>query len=379
MGPLHGVKVIEMGGLAPGPFCAMMLADMGAQVLRVERPGPRSTDGKAYVLNRNRRAIALDLKSDEGRDLMLGRLIPSADALVEGFRPRVMERLGLGPGPAIAANPKLVYGRMTGWGQDGPLADTAGHDINYIALTGVLHSIGRKDGPPVVPLNLVGDFGGGGMYLAFGIVCALFDARSSGKGQVVDAAMVDGAASLMAFMFGKQASRSWSDVRGENPLDGSCPWYGVYETSDGQYVSVGAIEPQFYSELLRCTGLDQMADLPERDDRARWPDLAARFAAAFREKTRDEWIEFMGHTNACVSPVLTLPEAVQHPHMQARETFLQIDGVVQPAPAPRFSRTLAERPFSAVDPGVDDAAALAPWGFSRDEVARLQARGVIGR
>src|SRR5438105_9086915 len=290
-----------------------------------------------------------------------------------------MERLGLGPEPCLAANPKLVYGRMTGWGQDGPLAHAAGHDINYIALTGALHSIGPKDGPPVVPLNLVGDFGGGGMVLAFGIVCALLEARQSGRGQVVDAAMVDGAAALMTYIFASHASGAWSDRRGENSRDGeTAPWYGVYETADDKYVSIAAAEPQFYAELLRLTGLAGEA-LPDQLDRSSWPAMRARFAAVFKAKTRAEWCAVMEGSDACFAPVLTVAEALTHPHNRARGTFVDVDGVAQPAPAPRFSRTVPQTPRLPPPVGTDATQTLAAWGFAASEVAALREQGAFGR
>lgn len=377
-GPLLGFKVIEMAGLAPGPFCAMMLADMGAQVLRIARPSASAEDGgKNYLLNRSRHSIAIDLKSTGGRET-LRRLLANSDAFIEGFRPGVMERLGLGPDECLELNPKLVYGRMTGWGQDGPLAQAAGHDINYIALSGALHSMGRKGEPPAIPLNLVGDFGGGGMYLAFGIVCALLEASRSGRGQVVDAAMTDGAASLMTYMYGLRAAKGWSDVRGENVVDGAAPWYHVYETQDGKYISIAAFEPQFYAELLRLTGLDTALDLPGQHDRSTWPQLEARFAQAFREKTRSQWCEIMEGSDACFAPVLELGEAVSHSHNKARGTFIDVDGVMQPAPAPRFSRTPPAIPRPPSADGANDLAALLAWGFSSSDVQELQRSGAIG-
>jgi alpha-methylacyl-CoA racemase len=380
MGPLKGIKVVEMAGLAPGPFAAMMLADMGAQVLRIERPGQVAPPGhpRVELLNRSRDAIALDLKSAAGLAAMR-RLLSGADAFIEGFRPGVMERLGLGPEPCLAANPKLVYGRMTGWGQHGPLAQAAGHDLNYIALTGALHSIGRDGEPPAVPLNLVGDFGGGGMYLAFGIVCALLEARQSGRGQVVDAAMVDGAASLMTYMFASHAAGAWSDRRSENVLDGNtAPWYGVYETADGRYVSIASAEPQFYAELLRLTGLAGQA-LPDQLDRGSWPAFRARLVDLFRTKTRDEWCALMEGSDVCFAPVLTLGEAMAHPHNRARGTFVEVDGVTQPAPAPRFSRTVPSAPRLPTPPDVNGTATvLAHWGFTAAEAAALRAEGAFG-
>jgi alpha-methylacyl-CoA racemase len=375
-GPLHGIRIIEMAGLAPGPFAAMMLADMGAQVLRVDRPdpSPRAMDQRFYFTDRSRRSIAVDLKSPEGAAL-IRRLLGGADALIEGFRPGVMERLGLGPEACLALNPRLVYGRMTGWGQDGPLAAAPGHDINYIALAGALEAVGEAGGPPVIPLNLVGDFGGGGMYLAFGIACALIEAARSGRGQVVDAAMVDGAASLMTYFFGYRAGGQWPG-RGQSVTGGGSPFYAVYETSDGKYVSVGAAEPKFYAELLRLTGLDG-AGLPDRADRAHWPAIRARLAEVFRTRTRDAWCALLEASEACFAPVLSMEEAVAHPHNRARGTFIEVDGMVQPAPAPRFSRTPAARPTAGVEPGVDLRAALQGWGLDEAEIGALARAGVV--
>jgi alpha-methylacyl-CoA racemase len=375
-GPLTGLRVVEFAGLAPGPFAAMMLADMGAQVLRITRPEPekRPMPQRFYFTDRNRRSIAVDLKSPAGVALVK-RLVGNADALIEGFRPGVMERLGLGPGACLALNPRLVYGRMTGWGQDGPLAQSPGHDINYIALTGALDAIGEAGGPPIVPLNLVGDFGGGGMYLAFGIACALLEATRSGQGQVVDAAMVDGAASLMNYMYSHLAGGKWPG-RGRATLGGAAPHYSVYETSDGKYISVGASEPKFYAELLRLTGLDREA-LPDRADTANWPALRAKFAAVFRTRTRDEWCALLEHSQACFAPVLDMTEAPRHPHNVARGAFVEIDGHVQPAPAPRFSRTPAGTPRPGVEPGIDLHAALDGWGLSAAQIDELGAAGHV--
>ncbi|OUL99632.1 CaiB/BaiF CoA transferase family protein [Variovorax sp. JS1663] len=375
-GPLAGLRVVEMAGLAPGPFAAMMLADMGAEVLRIDRPEPaaRPMPQRFWFTDRNRRSIALDLKSDEGAALAR-RLIGQADALIEGFRPGVMERLGLGPDACLALNPRLVYGRMTGWGQEGPLAQAPGHDINYIALAGVLDSIGPAEGPPVVPLNLVGDFGGGGMYLAFGIACGLIEAARSGRGQVVDAAMVDGAASLMMYFYSYMAGGKWPG-RGRAALSGAAPHYGVYETKDGKYVSVGSAEPKFYAELLRITGLDR-APVPDRADPANWPVLRERLAAVFRTRTRDEWSVLLESSEVCFAPVLDLREAAAHPHNVARQTFVEIDGHVQPAPAPRFSRTPSATPQAGVAPGMDVHAALEGWGLPAGEIDALAARGIV--
>ena len=380
MGPLAGIKIVEMGGIGPGPFAAMLLADMGAEVIRLDRTeavdlGLKS-DPRFNLLHRSRRSVALDLKRAEGVETAL-RLIAAADAVIEGFRPGVMERLGLGPDVCLARNPKLVYGRMTGWGQDGPLAQAAGHDINYISLVGVLHSIGRSDGGPVPPLNLVGDFGGGALYLVTGVLAALIEAARSGKGQVVDAAMVDGAASLMTPFFGLRAAGLWRDQRGDNFLDTGAPWYEVYETKDGAHVSIGAIEGRFYAELLKRTGVDP-ASLPPQNDRAGWPKIRARLKEVFRTKTREEWRALLEGSDACFAPILSLAEVAAHPHNQARGTFVEVDGVVQPAPAPRFSRTPSQIQSCPAEPGQHTEAALKDWGFSTAEVAALKAAKAIG-
>ena len=379
-GPLAGVRVIEVAGIGPGPFCAMMLADMGAEVLRVDRVGSADlglpVDSRYSVLNRGRRSVALDLKTAAAVAAMR-RLIADADALIEGFRPGVMERLGLGPDACLALNPRLVYGRMTGWGQDGPMATAAGHDINYIALSGVLHSIGRKGGAPVPPLNLVGDFGGGGMYLAFGVVCALLEARQSGRGQVVDAAMIDGAASLAAAVFGMRAMGMWNDERGDNILDSGAPWYDVYETQDGEHVAIGSIERRFYGELLRLTGLDS-EPLPTQHDKARWDELRAKLTEVFKQKTRAEWCRIMEGSDVCFAPVLSLTEAPAHPHNRARGTFVEVEGVVQPGPAPRFSRTPGAVSRPPARAGQHTEEALRDWGFSADDLSALRAQGALG-
>jgi alpha-methylacyl-CoA racemase len=380
MGPLHGVKVIELAGIGPGPFCAMLLADMGADVIRVERAGAvrggDPDDPPKDILTRNRRSIGVDLKDPDGVETVL-RLVEQADIIMEGFRPGVTERLGLGPEDCKARNPRIVYGRMTGWGQDGPYAQAAGHDINYIALAGALEPIGRAGGPPVPPLNLVGDFGGGGMFLAFGLVCALLEARSSGEGQVVDAAMVDGAAILMSMFWGMHASGFWSPERGTNLLDTGAHFYDVYECADGTYVSIGSIEPQFYAELLRLSGLGEEPDLPNQMDRSQWPALKEKVAALFKTRTRDEWCQIMEHTDVCFAPVLSLAEAPQHPHNVARGSFVDVAGVTQPAPAPRFSRTsgVVDRP--PCHPGQHTDEVLADHGFSGDEIAKLRDAGAI--
>src|SRR2546421_2031215 len=375
-GPLEGLKVIEMAGIGPGPFTAMMLADMGAEVLRVDRISARVVNPHLDVLNRGRRSVAVDLKPPDGVQTVL-RLVEQADALIEGFRPGVMERLGLGPDECLARNPKLVYGRMTGWGQDGPLAHAAGHDINYIAIAGVLNNFKREGERPVPPNNLVGDFGGGGLLLAFGLVCGLREAARSGQGQVVDAAMVDGAAVLSTMIHAFIAMGIWQDDPGTNLLDTGAHFYEVYETADGRHIAVGAIENQFYAELLERTGLKD-EDLPFQMDRTQWPSLKERFAALFKTKSRDEWQELLEGTDACAVPVLSLSEAHLHPHNQARQTFVDHDGVVQPAPAPRFSRTESGIAGPPPSPGQHTDEALADWGFSADELAKLRETGAVG-
>jgi alpha-methylacyl-CoA racemase len=379
MGPLAGTRIIEVAGIGPGPFAAMMLADMGADVVRVDRTTdvrPRPADRpRAQVLNRGRRSVALDLKSNDGVATLL-RMIERADALIEGFRPGVMERLGCGPDVCLARHPGLVYGRMTGFGQEGPLAHAAGHDINYIALTGALHAIGRRSGAPVAPLNLVGDFGGGGLLLAFGIVCALLERASSGRGQVVDAAMVDGASSLMALMYGMRAMGAWSDERGANLLDTGAPFYDCYETRDGRYVAIGALEPQFYATLLARCGLAE-EPLPAQMDRAGWELLRKRLVDVFKSRTRDEWCTLLEGTDACFAPVLSMEEAPRHPHNVARGTFVSPGGVPQPAPAPRFSRTPPELGEPPAHPGEHTDAVLANYGFSASEIESLRAARAV--
>ena len=380
MGVLSGYKIVEFAGIGPAPMCAMLLSDMGAEVLRLDRTEDANlgipTDAKYGVLNRGRRSVALDLKRKEGAEVAL-KLIEKADALIEGFRPGVMERLGLGPDVCMARNPRLVFGRMTGWGQDGPLALAAGHDINYIALTGALHSIGRKGEAPVPPLNLVGDFGGGGVYLALGVVAALLEAQKSGKGQVIDVAMIDGASSLMAAIYGLRAAGRWTDVRGENILDTGAHYYDVYETSDGKYISIGSIEPKFYAELLRLSGLQQ-EELPRQNDRPAWPGLKDRVAKIFKTKTREEWCKLMEGSEVCFAPVLSMQEAPSHPHNRQRGTFVEVDGVVQPAPAPRFSRTPSAIQRPPATPGEHTDEALRDWGLSATELAQLRGSGAIG-
>ena len=378
MGPLAGVKVLEFEAIGPAPFCGMMLADMGADVLLVDRahdPGLGLERERWFdLLLRGRRSVTLDLKTPDGA-VAARELARKADAVLEGFRPGVMERLGLGPDTLLAANPSLVYARMTGWGQDGPLAPRAGHDIDYIALSGALHAIGRAGGAPVPPLNLVGDFGGGGMLLAFGIACALVEARASGKGQVVDAAMVEGASLLTTMFWGMQAGGRWSDIRGANILDTGAPWYDVYETRDHKFVAVGAIEGKFYAELLHRLDLAHET-LPDQHDRAHWPALRRRFAQVFAAKTRDEWCEIFAGSDACVAPVLTFAEAANHPHSVARRNYVTEGGVNQPAPAPRFSRTPGNVSQGPPERGERGAQALADWGFSASEIERLRAQGV---
>ncbi len=380
MGPLTGFKVVEFAGIGPGPMCAMLLADLGAEVIRIDRVqefllGVRLAP-KFNVLLRSRRSVAIDMKNEEGVETAR-RLIDQADALIEGFRPGVMERLGVGPDECLARNPKLVFGRMTGWGQDGPLAHAAGHDMNYIALTGALHAIGPKGGKPVPPLNLVGDFGGGALYLAFGIVSALLEASRSGQGQVVDAAMVDGAASLMAATYGYNAQGMWNPERGTNLLDSGAHFYQVYETKDGKYVSIASIEPKFYDELLEKAGLDK-EEYSAQMEREHWPEYIDKLGAVFKTKTRDEWREIMEGSDICFAPVLSMEEAPHHPHNAERETFVEVAGVVQPAPAPRFSRTPGEVQGPPPEPGEHTDEILAGWGFSAAEIAGLREAGILG-
>ena len=381
-GPLAGIRVIEMVGLGPCPFAAMMLADMGAEVIRIDRkavpgaPNPFPMLGTKYdVMARGRRSIALDLKQPAARAVVL-RLVEQSDVVLEGFRPGVMERLGLGPDACQARNPTLVYGRITGWGQQGPLAQAAGHDINYIALTGMLHAMGRADAPPAPPLNLVGDFGGGAMMLAVGVVCAVLEASRSGKGQVVDAAMTDGAALLGAMMYGFRAHGSWRDQRGANMLDGGAHYYDTYACADGKFISIGAIEPQFYGLLLKLAEIDDPAFGAQMDAR-QWPALTEKLAAVFRARSRDEWCRLLEGTDVCFAPVLDMGEAPQHPHNVARGTFVDVDGVTQPAPAPRFSRTVPEIGSAPAQPGEHSAAVLGEWGWSVAEIDALAAQGVI--
>ena len=375
-GPLAGVRVVEIAGLGPAPFCGMVLADLGADVVRVDRANGSSVGGSPEydVHNRGKRSIALDLKSDGGRDVVL-RLVAGAEVLIEGFRPGVVERLGIGPAECLAANPRLVYTRVTGWGQTGPLADRAGHDIDYIAVSGALGSIGPAD-RPVVPLNLVGDFGGGGMLAAVGALAALVHARETGRGQVVDAAMVDGSALLMASHHGFRAEGWWSEDRSSNLLDGAAPFYRVYETSDGGHVAVGALEPQFFSALLVGLEIDP-DEFPVQHDRSVWPAMAARFASLFESRTRDEWADHFAASDACVAPVLDMSEATTHPHNTSRGTFVEIEGVTQPAPAPRFNETVAEIPDGPAISGANSLELLDELGFSADEIGKLRSSGAV--
>jgi len=376
MGPLAGIKVLEFEAIGPAPFCGMLLADMGADVLVVDRAADAGLGLERErwydVMMRGKRSVTLDLKNGNGKEAAL-QLIARADVLIEGFRPGVMERLGLGPDEALKANPRLVYGRMTGWGQEGPLAPRAGHDINYIALAGVLHAFGRKGEPPAPPLNLIGDFGGGGMLLGFGVACALIEASRSGRGQVVDAAMVDGTALLAAMFSGFLAAGSWSEERGVNILDTGAPWYEVYETQDGKYVCIGAIEAKFFAELLSRM---ELRDMPAQHDRARWPEMRRRFAAAFRSKTRDEWCRVFEGSDACFAPVLSWSEARRDPHHVSRKTFIDIGGVAQPAPAPRFSRTPGAVRRPPPERGAGGAAALRDWGLGAADIDQLKSLGL---
>jgi alpha-methylacyl-CoA racemase len=379
MGALTGVKVVEMAGIGPAPFCGMLLADMGADVLRIERlvasdigiPVPPKFD----LLNRNKRSVALDLKSSEGREALL-RLISDADALIEGFRPGVMERLGVGPDVCSKRNAALVFGRMTGWGQTGPLSHSASHDINYIALSGALNAIGHADGQPVIPLNLIGDFGGGALYLAMGVLAAVISARATGVGQVVDAAVTDGVANLMTMHYGFRQAGAWSVERGSNLTDGGAPFYDVYETQDGLFVSVGAVEGRFFAELLSRLGIGS-EELPKQHDRAGWTLIRSRLAQTFKSRTRAEWCSILEGSDACFAPVLDMDECVKHPHHVARNAHVEFDGVLHPSPAPRFSATPSDIRKAPPALGEDTRGALAEWGFSKDEITSLQRAGAI--
>ncbi len=385
MGPLQGVKIVEFAGIGPGPLCGMMLADMGAEVLRIDRKVPVShyagqkfdsyNPGRFGVLNRGKRSVTLHLKLPEGV-AAARRLVAQADALIDPFRPGVMEKLGLGPAPCLAENPRLVYGRMTGFGQDGPLAQAAGHDLNYIGISGALHIIGRPGEKPVPPINYVGDYGGGACMLAFGIACGLVEARSSGRGQIIDTAMTEGSAILAAMMYGMFAQGAWQP-KGQNRIDGGAHFYDVYECQDGKYLTVACAEPQFYELLLDLMQLDDPELRTDRMNPARWPDLKARLVVAFKSRTRDEWCAILEGTDACVTPMLDFAEAPRHPHNVARKAFITLDGVTQPAPAPRFSRTVPEVTRRPPLAGENNRDALLDWGFSEPEIAALQASGAL--
>ncbi len=372
---LSGIRVVELAGLGPAPFACMLLSDLGADVIRVDRRPGKPASGITTPLDRGRRSIVVDLKNPQGVEVVLS-LAATADVLIEPFRPGVAERLGIGPVEVMRRNERLVYGRMTGWGQEGPLATTAGHDINYIALSGVLGAIGRRGEAPVPPLNLIGDFGGGGMLIAFGVLAALLERATSGRGQVVDAAMVDGSATLMAVIFGMWGQGTWLDERGTNVLDGGAPFYDTYLTADNEYLAVGALEPQFYAEVLRGLGLDG-ADLPGQYERSRWPELRALFAAEFRRRSRADWMRHFEGSDACVTPVLSMSEAVAHPHNVSREVFCTVDGIDQPVPVPRFSRTPSPTPTSPPRIGAHTEEVLAGAGYSTAEIESLAAAGVV--
>ena len=374
-GPLSGLKVVEFAGIGPGPFCGMLLSDLGADVVRVDRKGGRG-GAKSDITARGRRSVALDLKQPAAVEACL-KLIEGADAILEGFRPGVMERLGLGPDVALQRNPKLVYGRMTGWGQFGPYAQAAGHDMNYIAITGALHGMGNAGRKPVPPLNLVGDFGGGALYLAFGLLAGVISARSTGKGQVIDCAMSDGAASLMAMFYGFKAGGAWSDAgRRTNLLDGGAHFYDTYQCSCGRWISIGSIEPQFYALLLEKTGIND-PEFQAQMERGKWDGLREKLATVIATKTQDEWCSIMDATDVCFAPILNMDEAPKHPHNVARQTFLELDGVTQPAPAPRFSATPGQVQGPPPSIGAHNESALKDWGFSADEVAALQSSGAL--
>jgi alpha-methylacyl-CoA racemase len=377
MGPLEGIKVVELGGIGPGPFTAMMLADMGADVVRIDRP-PSGAEQEHQVaeldlLQRSRRSVILDIKSDSGREALL-RLVEQADALIDPFRPGVAERLGIGPEECLKVNPKLLFGRMTGWGQTGPLANAAGHDLNYVSLVGPVAAMGRSSSPPSPALNLVGDFGGGGMLLTLGILAGLVERERSGRGQVIDAAMVDGSALLAASIIGMTKMGSWTADREANIVDGGAHFYDTYETKDGKYVSIGSIEPKFYKELLERLELEP-SEWPA-EDRSRWAELSERMREIFKTKTRDEWVSLLEGTDVCFAPVLSFEEAPEHPHVKERETYVNAFGMVQPAPAPRFSRTPGEISSPPCVPGEHSREALSAWGFDSGEIDALESEGV---
>lgn len=377
-GPLTGIRIVEIAGIGPGPFCGMMLADHGAEVIRVDRPGGQSLIGDPArdLLNRSRISVNIDLKSTDGITAVR-RLIRSADGVIEGFRPGVMERLGLGPKVLLADNPKLVYGRMTGWGQDGSYAQAAGHDLNYIALSGVLDACGRAGDKPTPPINLLGDFGGGGMMLAYGMVCALLAARSTGDGQVVDCAMTDGSALLATMIWSLRASGRWNDVRGTNFLDTGAHYYDCYATADGKFISIAPVEPQFYADLITRLGLSDDLDFNVQNDSQRWPLLKAKFEKLFLTKSRAEWSDLLEHTDACFAPVLSMEEAPSHPHNKARQTFIEVDGITQPAPAPRYSRTPTSRPVPMSKDTEQSEKIWKEIGYSDDQLRALREDGVI--
>ncbi len=375
MGPLTGIRVVEMAGIGPGPFTAMMLSDLGAEVIRVDRLSHKGTGHRANVLNRGRKSIAVDLKNPRGVETTL-RLIEQADVVLEGFRPGVMERLGLGPEKCLSVNPRLIFGRMTGWGQTGPLSQAAGHDINYISIAGALGAMGYADRPPAPPLNLVGDFGGGAMYLLTGILAALVERATSGQGQIIDAAMTDGTASLLSPFFGLMAMNMWTTDRFSNRLDGGAFYYGSYECSDGKYISIGSLEPQFYALLLEKAEITD-PEFQEQLDEAAWPAKREKLNQLFKTRTRQQWRDIMEGTDVCFAPVLDLKEAPAHPHNIERKTFVELDGVVQPAPAPRFSRTQGEIQGPAAMAGEHTREVLSAWNFTDQEIGELQASGAI--
>ena len=375
MGPLKGLKIIEMAGIGPGPFCGMVLADLGAEIIRVDRASAIGTGSKQEPSNRGKKSIAVDLKAKEGVEVVL-KLVEMADAIFEGFRPGVMERLGIGPEVCLARNDRIVFGRMTGWGQEGPLANAAGHDINYISLSGALAAIGRPGSPPVPPLNLIGDFGGGGMLLALGLVAALLESKESKKGQVVDAAMTDGSALLMTMIYSMQSSGMWKTTMGSNLLDGGSHFYDTYECKDGKFISIGSIEPQFYALLCQIAELDEKV-FSKQMSRDLWPEQKEEIKKIFLNKTRDEWCELMEGTDVCFAPVLDMSEAPHHPHNKERKTFIDLEGVTQPAPAPRFSRTEPEVVSSPSIVGEHTSEVLSSIGLSEEDIGSLKSSGAV--